>query len=112
MNFGPLDLQDTAAGPSLVMYAGEPAAAPEVYSLGYEPNGHFWEAVARTVVALKAPELADRIAYAGDGDTFIANGSHEDLQTLAALLLGPVSDGELLTEVVEAASGAGVSIDD
>lgn len=109
----PLQIEEAADGLSLIMYAGEPAAAPDVYALGYEPNGHFWEAVARILIATRAPGLADTIEYAGDGDTFIArSASRVDLELLSALMSGPVTDPDRLREVVDAADAAGIEISD
>jgi hypothetical protein len=40
------------------------------FPLGHEPNGYFWEGVARYLA--EAPALADRILYDPEGSMFYA----------------------------------------
>jgi len=87
-----LQLIETTPGRfSLLLHAGTTPVDALAEKLGHEPNGYFWEGVARRLVATEAPSLEDQFDYDPEGDMFCAHG--EDRAALEALSeLGPVWD--------------------
>ena len=109
----PLEIEQTATGFTLLMYAGTAPAAPDVYGLGFEPNGHFWEGITRVLLQTRLPGLIERLAFSSDGDTLLIHGSDRtELEGLGVLVAEAVSDADLLRDLVDQADSVGVDIHD
>jgi len=81
--------------------------------VGHEPNGYFWEGVARYLVQTEAPALADRILYDPEGSMFCAYAESRDvLEALAALMRPLTTDAARVRRLVTDADAAGFQFDD
>ncbi|MFC0529684.1 Imm51 family immunity protein [Phytohabitans kaempferiae] len=110
----PLKLVETAPGKySLLLNAGSTEADEVIEELGHEPNGYFWEGIARLVVQDEAPALAGRFGYDPEGGMFCAYGTDRAaLEELGARMGALASDPERTRELVTAAEEAGFEFDD
>jgi len=68
----PLRLAETAPGSYSLLLDALTAVDGAIKEVGHEPNGYFWEGVARYLVQTEAPALADRIFYDPEGSMFCA----------------------------------------
>ncbi|MEU1432385.1 immunity 51 family protein [Nocardia sp. NPDC005746] len=65
---------------------------------GYDGGGYGWAGVARSAVAMRAPELAERLNYDPEAGMFVAYGDDaEALQRLGALLQEAHRDSTVLS---------------
>ncbi|WP_426512853.1 Imm51 family immunity protein [Dactylosporangium sp. McL0621] len=110
----PLKIVETRPGNhSLLLNAGSTAVDEVVEELGHEPNGYFWEGVARLLVATEAPELEGRFGYDPEGGMFVAYGTDlAALERLGTLLAAVANDPTRMREVVVLAEERGVEFDD
>lgn len=70
---------------------------------GYQGGGYDWAGVARSAVATRAPELAERVSYDPEAGMFVAYGEDaEALKKLGTLLREAFHDRALLKELIEA----------
>ncbi|GAA4658118.1 immunity 51 family protein [Streptomyces buecherae] len=71
---------------------------------GHEGGGYDWEAVARSAIRSRAPELAERVAYDCEAGMFAAHGTDAGaLRRLGALLSEAHRDPAVLAAYLEAA---------
>jgi hypothetical protein len=110
----PLKMVETTPGNySLLLDAGSTEVDELIEDLGHEPNGYFWEGVARLIIQNDAPTLADRLAYDPEGGMFCAYGTDRAaLEELGARMSTLASDATLMRGLVEAAEEAGFEFDD
>jgi hypothetical protein len=84
-----------------------------IKQLGHEPNGYFWEGVARYLVQTEAPALIDRISYDPEASMFCAYAESRDaLETLATLMRLVTTDAVRVRRLVTDADAAGFRFDD
>jgi hypothetical protein len=109
----PLRLVETEPGLySLLLDAGT-AVDGVIEECGHEPNGYFWEGVARYLVQTEAPALADRISYDPEASMFCARAESRDaLEALAALMRSVTTDAARVRRLVTDADAAGFPFDD
>lgn len=110
----PLKLIETTPGKfSLLLDAGTTAVDDLVEDLGHEPNGYFWEGVARWLVSTEAPALDSRFSYDPEAGMFCAYGTDRSaLEELAALMSAVATDGDRMRRLVAAAEESGFEFDD
>ncbi|WP_131740803.1 Imm51 family immunity protein [Actinomadura roseirufa] len=110
----PLRLIESRPGAfSLLLDAGTTQVDGLVEELGHEPNGYFWEGVARFLVSTEAGALEGRFSYDPEGSMFCAYGADRDaLQELGGLLSAVAADGDRMRSLVGAAEAAGFEFDD
>jgi hypothetical protein len=63
----PLRLVETEPGSYSLLLSPPTAVDGAIKEAGHEPNGYFWEGVARYLVQTEAPVLEDRIFYDPEG---------------------------------------------
>lgn len=107
-------LLETAPGKfSLLLDAGTTQVDELVEELGHEPNGYFWEGVARFLVSTEAPTLKGRFQYDPEGGMFCAYGDDRTaLRDLAELMSAVATDDDRLRGLVTSAQAAGFEFDD
>ncbi|GAA3455199.1 immunity 51 family protein [Dactylosporangium matsuzakiense] len=110
----PLKIIETRPGNhSLLLNAGSTAVDGAVAELGHEPNGYFWEGVARLIVAAKDPELEGRFKYDPEGGMFVAYGTDvAALEKLGTMMAAVANSPARLREIVALAQEHGVEFDD
>ncbi|WP_416903052.1 Imm51 family immunity protein [Micromonospora echinospora] len=110
----PLKLIETTPGKySLLLNAGTTPVDGLVEELGHEPNGYFWEGVARLLVSTEAPALDGRFSYDPEGGMFCAYGADRNaLEELAVRMAAVATDGERMRQVIAAAEANGFEFDD
>lgn len=79
-----------------------------IQAAGHEPNGYFWEGIARFL----SPELADAVDYTSEGSEFVAIGARAALEQLVSKMEPITSDAELVVKLIEQAERAGFEFDD
>lgn len=108
-----LKIVETTPGKySLLLNAGTTGVDAVVESLGHEPNGYFWDGVARRLTA-DAVDLKGRFGLDPEAGMFCAYG--EDREALAALadLMDPfTTDADRIRELVAAADAEGFDFDE
>jgi hypothetical protein len=98
---------------SLLLNAGTTPVDALVEELGHEPNGYFWEGVARRLVATEAPSLESRFRYDPEADMFCAYGEDRAaLEALGELIDAVAMDGTRMQSLVAAADADGFDFDD
>ncbi|WP_460708172.1 Imm51 family immunity protein [Myceligenerans halotolerans] len=109
-----LRLIETTAGKfSLLLGAGTTPVDALVEELGHEPNGYFWEGVARWLVSTEAPRLDGGFDYDPEGDMFCAHGADRAaLEALGELMEKVATDGDRMRSLVAAAEADGFDFDD
>ncbi|SEK33814.1 Imm51 family immunity protein [Nonomuraea pusilla] len=107
-------LLETASGKfSLLLDAGTTQVDELIEESGHEPNGYFWEGVARFLVSTEAPSLEARFQYDSEGGMFCAYGTdQEELRHLGELMSAVATDGDRVRALVAAAEAAGFEFDD
>ncbi|WP_412543172.1 Imm51 family immunity protein [Longispora sp. K20-0274] len=110
----PLKLLESTPGKySLILNAGTTEVDALVEELGHEPNGYFWEGVARLLVGTEASALDGRFSYDPEGGMFCAYGTDRGaLEELAALLSGAATDADRIRRVIALAEATGFEFDD
>ncbi|MFI6228486.1 Imm51 family immunity protein [Micromonospora echinospora] len=110
----PLKLIETTPGKySLLLNAGTTPVDGLVEELGHEPNGYFWEGVARLLVSTEAPTLDGRFSYDPEGGMFCAYGvDRSALEELAVRMAAVATDGERMRQVIAQAEADGFEFDD
>ncbi|RKS79883.1 immunity protein 51 of polymorphic toxin system [Actinomadura pelletieri DSM 43383] len=110
----PLRLVETRSGKfSLLLDAGTTKVDGLVAQLGHEPNGYFWEGVARFLVKTEAPDLDGRFSYDPEAGMFCAYGEDRAaLQELAEVMLAVIADGDRMRGLVASAESSGFEFDD
>ncbi|MEV5570726.1 Imm51 family immunity protein [Spirillospora sp. NPDC052269] len=110
----PLKLLETRPGSfSLLLDAGTTQVDALVQEHGHEPNGYFWEGLARFLVTTEAPSLENRFSYDPEGSMFCAYGSDRPaLEALAALLSKAATTPSRMESLITAAKAANVDFDD
>ncbi|TQS44683.1 Imm51 family immunity protein [Cryptosporangium phraense] len=106
-------IETTPGNFSLLLDAGATPADGAVFDAGHEPNGYFWEGVARFLVGTEAPGLKDRFAYDPEGSMFCAYGAdREALEDLGMLLDEIAADPARMHDLITAAEADGHDFDD
>ncbi|THV26774.1 Imm51 family immunity protein [Glycomyces paridis] len=106
-------ISTTPGNYSLLLNAGTTAVDELVEQLGHEPNGYFWEGVARRLVADGAAELEGRFAYDPEAGMFCAYGTDRAaLEALGKLLDAIAADGDEMRALITAADAEGFDFDD
>jgi Immunity protein 51 len=100
--------QSDKYGPSVVFSCGELPADDAIRAAGHEPNGYFWESVARFLV----PEQVAALELDCEAGTFAAHGDREALQQLRSALSPYIADRARVTELIARAEAAGFEFDD
>ncbi|MGX6603419.1 Imm51 family immunity protein [Micromonosporaceae bacterium Da 78-11] len=110
----PLEPRELEPGSySLWLDAGTTPVDGDVEELGHEPNGYFWEGVARWLVRTEAPALDGRFSYDPEAGAFCAYGTdREALADLAGRLNAVTSDGDRLRQLITEAGAEGFDFDD
>ncbi|MQY06071.1 Imm51 family immunity protein [Actinomadura macrotermitis] len=110
----PLKLIETTSGSfSLLLDAGTTQVDELVEQLGHEPNGYFWEGVARFLVSAEAQKLEGRFSYDPEAGMFCAYGTDQAaLQELGSLMSTVANDAERMRALVASATTAGFEFDD
>ncbi|MFB4308313.1 Imm51 family immunity protein [Actinomadura sp. GTD37] len=110
----PMRFVETRPGKfSLLLDAGTTQVDGLVEQLGHEPNGYFWEGVARFLVKTEAPALDGRFGYDPEGGMFCAYGEDRTaLQELAELIIPVTTDGDRMRTLIASAEAAGFEFDD
>ncbi|GIF62055.1 hypothetical protein Ais01nite_00900 [Asanoa ishikariensis] len=106
----PLELiEQPSGGYALILAAGTTPVDSVIEELGHEPNGYFWEGVARRL----APDLDGRFEYDPEGDTFVALGTDRAaLEDLANRMAAVATDADRMRTLVAEAEAAGFEFDD
>jgi len=98
---------------SLVLSAGTTGVDEAIEELGHEPNGYFWEGIARLLVETEAPAVAGRFDYDPEGDMFVAYGADRSaLDELGALMTAVATEPDRLRRLVALAEERGFEFDD
>ncbi|GGV10747.1 hypothetical protein GCM10010182_33580 [Actinomadura cremea] len=110
----PLRLIETEPGAfSLLLDAGTTPVDGLVEQLDHEPNGYFWEGVARYLVSTEAGNLEGRFSYDPEGGMFCAySDDRTALQELAALMSAVANDDDRMRSLITSATAAGFDFDD
>jgi hypothetical protein len=109
----PLRLVKTAPGSYSLLLDVLTAVDGAIKEVGHEPNGYFWEGVARYLVQTEAPALGNRISYDPEASMFCAYGESRDaLEALAALMQPFTTDAARVRRLVTDADAAGFQFDD
>jgi hypothetical protein len=108
------NLVETAPGKfSLLLDAGTTEVDDLIEELGHEPNGYFWEGVARFLVSTRAPALEGRFSYDPEAGMFCAFGEDRGaLEQLGTLMTAVAEDGGRLRELMALAEADGFEFDD
>lgn len=101
-----LDRGDEGYG--LTFYCGDLPVDDAIRAAGHEPNGYFWEGMARFV----QPKLADKIEFDSEAGMFAAYGRRRHLNRLRTELEPFLSDGRLMASALDAADARGFEFDD
>jgi hypothetical protein len=109
----PLKLIETRPGKySLLLTAGDTQVDDVAEELGHEPNGYFWEGVARLLVRRQAPALEGRFSCDPEAGMFCAyGGDRAALEELGALMASVANDAERMRQLVAAAEAEGFAFD-
>ncbi|MEY9211491.1 Imm51 family immunity protein [Thermobifida halotolerans] len=84
-----------------------------IKQLGHEPNGYFWEGVARFLVRTEVNTLEGRFSYDPEAGMFCAYGNDRTaLQELGALMSVVARDGDRMRKLVTSAKATGFEFDD
>ncbi|WP_184615445.1 Imm51 family immunity protein [Sphaerisporangium krabiense] len=110
----PLRLVESTPGKySLLLDAGTTQVDDVVEELGHEPNGYFWEGVARVLVDTEAAALEGRFSYDPEGGMFCAYGRDRGaLEELGARMAVVATDADRMRRLVVAAEADGFEFDD
>lgn len=109
----PLKLIEHEGRYSLLLNAGDTSVDELIEDLGHEPNGYFWDGVARLLVESHAPDLAERFETDPEGGMFAAVGTDKDaLIRLGKLLASYANDAAKMRALVADADAAGFDFDD
>ncbi|MCC7070086.1 MAG: hypothetical protein IT383_02115 [Deltaproteobacteria bacterium] len=76
---------------------------PLFEQLGLQGGGYTWEAVVRSLVKLRHPDLASQLSYDSEAGMFVALGPRQALVTVARLLQAAIADPLVLRTAVERA---------
>ena len=78
-------------------------AMPLFEQLGLQGGGYTWEAVVRTLVKLRHPDLASQLTYDSEAGMFVAIGPRQALVTVARLIQAAIGDPLVLRTAIERA---------
>ena len=103
-SFAPFRLFETTT-PSrfeLVLFDGDMEQVEEVFHrLDAEANGHGWQELAESVVAMRLPATSERVVFDSEGGTFVALSTDiTALRQLAAVLHHAFHDCSHLEELI------------
>jgi hypothetical protein len=111
---GTASLHEVSPGQfSLLLNAGTTSVDTAIESLGFQPDGYFWNRLACFLVETEAPSLAGQIEYDSESGAFCARGSNKArLAQLATLINDVASHESRLLAAVERAQAAGFDLND
>jgi hypothetical protein len=105
----PLAIQESAShGPGIVFACGALPVDGAVIAAGHEPNGYFWESVAR----YGAPDAVAGLDIDCEADMFAAYGDRDHLEQLGKALRPYLNDGARVTDLIARAEAEGFEFDD
>jgi immunity protein 51 of polymorphic toxin system len=106
---GPLDIRESDKfGPSISFACGELPVDDAVRATGHEPNGYFWESVAR----YGAPAAVAGLDVDCEAGMFAAYGDRDLLEQLGTALRPYLTDRARVTELITRAEAEGFEFDD
>ncbi|GLY33587.1 Imm51 family immunity protein [Kineosporia sp. NBRC 101731] len=110
----PLKLIETSPGNfSLIMNAGDTPADVVVGESGHEPNGYFWDGMAKWLVRTQVPEVEGRVKFDPEAGMFCAYGpDREALAVLGTALAAVVNAPDQLPALIAKGEAEGVDFDD
>lgn|SRR5689334_21728036 len=95
-------------GPGIVFACGALAVDEAVRAAGHEPNGYFWESVAR----FGAPAAVAGLDVNCEADLFAAYGDRDLLEQLGKALRPYLNDRARVTDLIKRAEAEGFEFDD
>lgn len=96
---------------SLLLTAGQTRVDDVITSLGHEPNGYFWETIARFVARRGQLNVA-ALDFDSEAGMFCARGDRSVLERLGEMM-APLANGSApLRAALREAEAAGVELDD
>lgn len=98
---------DAGGRQSLVFYCGDLPADEAAVGAGYEPNGYFWEAVARFL----APDLVAAVELDSEGGMFDAVGDRADIERLQDAIEPVLASREAIRVLIDSAESVGFQLD-
>jgi hypothetical protein len=105
----PLRIHESAQnGPGIVFDCGALAVDDAVRAAGHEPNGYFWESVAR----FGAPAAVAGLDVNCEADRFAAYGDRDLLEQLGKALRPYLNDRARVTDLITRAEAEGFEFDD
>ena len=105
----PLRIQESAnQGPWIAFACGELAVDDAIRETGHEPNGYFWESVAR----YGAPAAVAGLDVNCEADQFAAFGDRDLLEQLGKALRPYLNDRARVTDLITRAEAEGFEFDD
>ena len=109
----PLELDDDAAPPALLLPTGELPADDAIVRAGHEPNGPFWEGVAEWLIRTKLPHLAGRVEFDSEAGLFCAYATDRSaLRQLGTAMAEIARSPDRAGALIRAAESAGFTFDD
>lgn len=97
-------------GKSVHFNAGETAVDDTIEKAGHEPNGYFWEGVARFI--LQGHTLEEKLEFDPEAGMFVAIGAKKDLEQFVALLQPYTQDAKAIKQLIAKAKQADFEFDD
>ena len=99
------DLEGYDSYTYLEIEAGLPPTSETIERLGHEPNGYFWEGVARWLLAKRV--VGDIGEADPEGGAFLTRGGRPQLEALAEALMPYLTQEGAITALIEEADAAG-----
>lgn len=103
-----MNLIDVAGLSSLSFACGALPADAAVFAVGHEPNGYFWEGVARYIAA----GLVSQVELDCEAGMFCARGDRAVLVQLREELAGYLDSPEKIARLMRDAEASGFQFDD
>jgi hypothetical protein len=105
----PLRIQESGNhGPGIVFACGDLSVDDAVRATGHEPNGYFWESVAR----YGAPAAVAGLDVDCEAGMFAAYGDRDQLEAVRTALKPYLTDAARVTELITRAEAEGFEFDD
>jgi Immunity protein 51 len=110
----PLTIVETEPGMySLLLNAGETMADETIESAGHEPNGYFWQGVARFLLEPDPGNLLGKLDFDSEGGMFCAYGKDRSaLEELGKRMAEVANSPERVEDLLRKADEQGFVFDD